>query len=60
MIEPSTDEALNVFIDPDAAKNFSVLLPRPRPADAPKVVADCPRSTPEADAKCHKPEVAGK
>ena len=30
MIEPSTDEALNAFIDPDAAKNFAVPLPRPR------------------------------
>ena len=28
MIEPSTDEALNAFIDPDAAKNFAVPLPR--------------------------------
>ena len=26
MIEPSTDEALNAFIDPDAAKNFAVPL----------------------------------
>jgi hypothetical protein len=26
MIEPSTDEALNVFIDPDAPKNFAVPL----------------------------------
>jgi hypothetical protein len=60
MIEPSTDEALNAFIDPDAAKNFAVPLPRSRPADAPKVVADCPRPTPEADADCHKAEVAGK
>ena len=24
MIEPSTDEALSAFIDPDAAKNFAV------------------------------------
>jgi hypothetical protein len=60
MIEPSTDEALNAFIDPDAAKNFVVLLPRPHPADAPKVLADCPGSTPDADAECHKAEVAGK
>ena len=30
MIEPSTDEALNAFIDLDAAKNFTVPLPRPR------------------------------
>jgi hypothetical protein len=51
VIEPSTDEALNAFIDPDAAKNFVVPL---------KVVADCPRPTPEADAECHKAEVAGK
>jgi hypothetical protein len=29
-IEPSTDEALNAFIDPDATKNFAVPLPRPR------------------------------
>lgn len=29
-IEPSTDKALNAFIDPDAAKNFAVPLPRPR------------------------------
>jgi hypothetical protein len=27
MIGPSTDEALNAFIDPDAAKNFAVPLP---------------------------------
>jgi len=26
IIEPSTDEALNAFIDPDAAKNFVVPL----------------------------------
>ena len=26
MIEPSTDEALNAFIDPDAAKNLAVPL----------------------------------
>jgi hypothetical protein len=26
MIEPSTDEALNAFIDPDAAKSFAVPL----------------------------------
>ena len=26
MIEPSTDEALNAFIDPDAAKNFAVSM----------------------------------
>ena len=55
MIEPSTDEALNAFIDPDAANNFVVPL-----TDAAKVVADCPRPTPEADADCHKAEVAGK
>jgi hypothetical protein len=30
MIEPSIDEALNALIDPDAAKNFAVPLPRPR------------------------------
>ena len=30
MIEPSTDEALNAVIDPDAAKNFAVPPPRPR------------------------------
>ena len=30
MIEPSTDEAPNAFIDPDAVKNFAVPLPRPR------------------------------
>jgi hypothetical protein len=30
MIEPSTAEALNAFIDPDAAKNFAVPLPRSR------------------------------
>ena len=30
MIEPSTDEALDAFIDPDAAENFAVPLPRPR------------------------------
>ena len=29
MIEPSTDEALNAFIEPDAAKNFAVPLSRP-------------------------------
>ena len=57
VIEPSTDEALNAFI---AAKNFAVPLLRTRPDDAPKVVADCPRPTPEADAECHKAEVAGK
>jgi hypothetical protein len=32
-IEPSTDEALNAFIDPDATKNFAVPLPRSRPAN---------------------------
>ena len=26
IIEPSTDEALNAFIDPDAARNFAVPL----------------------------------
>jgi hypothetical protein len=30
MIEPSTDEALNAFIDPEAAKHFAVPLLRPR------------------------------
>jgi hypothetical protein len=30
MIEPSTDEALNAFIAPDAAKDFAVPLPGPR------------------------------
>ena len=30
MIEPSTDEALNAFIDSDAAKTFAVPLSRPR------------------------------
>ena len=30
MIEPSTDEALNAFIEPDAANNFAVPLSRPR------------------------------
>ena len=28
MIEPSTDQALNAFIDPDPAKNFGVPLIR--------------------------------
>jgi hypothetical protein len=40
-LEPSTDEALNAFIDRDAAKNFAVPLLRPHPADARQVVADC-------------------
>jgi hypothetical protein len=60
VIEPTTDEALNAFIDWATATNFAVLLPRPRPADAPEVVVDCPRPTPEADAECNKAEVAGK
>jgi hypothetical protein len=30
MIGPAIDEALNASIDPDAAKNFAMPLPRPR------------------------------
>jgi hypothetical protein len=60
VIEPTTGEALNAFIDWAATQSFAVPLPRPRPADAPEVVIECPRATPEADAECHKAEVAGK
>ena len=60
VIEPTTDEELKAFIDWAAAKNFAVPLPRPRPADAPKLVAECPKPTSEADADCHNADVSGK
>src|SRR5262249_12439320 len=43
MIEPSTDEALNAFIDSDAVKNFAVPL---RPRSFPQAHFSRPRELP--------------